>query len=448
MTDSNDPTQNGQHDEEEMPKRTDPQPEFLPSHPGRMVSLAGLVERIVEQFKDEYGSEADLRDVPDTERRIWLRDVAEYIFGVESVMLERQEQAQIIRRAYSAISGYGPLDTLFEDNRVTTIALEGSEKMSVRYAPGTDLIPQEPVFEDVHQMRRMLERLVRDAGAELRDEIPILETGLMIGERPVCVSLVMPPFSHQPVADIRVHPAIIPSLDDLVATDFLTHEVVMFLRALLQTSHGLVIMGEPESGKTTLLAALAQHVSDPASTATVERAGELRLPDGMTRYAVRWSTGDDDPGVTFGGQIQAALDNAPSCLILDEVRADEPTLIQPLLAQDDVPRQIWSFRGASMTKRIRSSLAQLARMSDAAQPEAMVYAIHARLPFVLVTRRTAGSIRLQLIAEWQFPEETGDDLVYPDFVELFRYQEGTLRKTGNQPRLPLDLPDDFWQVES
>ena len=442
MSDKNN---NGHHsqDEPQLPVNPDdvePVPDFIPARPGRMVSLAGLTERIIEQFQDEYGEEgATLKQTTASERRKILRDVTDYVLGVESVMLEPAEKAGIMQHAYSDIFGYGPLDALFANERVTTIALEGAGKVSVRYEPGTELKTLEPIFEDSQQMRRMIQRLVRDAGAELNEDTPILEVGLTIQQRPVCLSLVMPPFVIQPTADIRVHPVQAPSLSDLVEDDFLTEDAAQFLKALIDATHGFIIVGDTEAGKTTLLNAILQALPQPENTVTVERAGELHTPESVEQFIVKWPV-EEEPEITFGECIEKALETNPGCLLLDEVRADEPHSIAPLLNQDDVPRQIWSFRGSAMPLRIRSSLAQLARMAYPAQPEAMVYAIYERLPFIIIVQRRRGYIRLRGIAEWQFDENNEN----AEFVDLMTIEDDSLIKTGKLPTHTLDLPDEFW----
>src|SRR5690606_26253116 len=103
-----------------------------------------------------------------------------------------------------------------------------------------------------------------------------------------------------------------------------------FLAALVASPYGLIVVGDTESGKTTLLDALANRLPAEAHVSSVERAGELRLPAAATRRTVRWPLGDE-PGKSFGEQIWAALADAPDVLVLDEVRADDPAAIAPLL---------------------------------------------------------------------------------------------------------------------
>jgi hypothetical protein len=201
-----------------------------------------------------------------------------------------------------------------------------------------------------------------------------------------------------------------------------------------------VVVGDVESGKTMLLSMLAQLLPDPQGAIAVERAGELRLPDGVRRLTARWPSGDE-PGITFGEQISVALSQQPTCIILDEVRSDEPAMIAPLLRDDPVPRQIWSFRGPFDVKRLRNALSMLARRADMSQTEVMVEALYRRLPFVITVWRAHGRLALYSVGEWQYR-----GLEYPDFVLLMNRRDGQIQITGERPAQVLDLPDSFWDV--
>ncbi|MBZ0291903.1 MAG: Flp pilus assembly complex ATPase component TadA [Anaerolineae bacterium] len=416
------------------------EPDLLSGRFGqRMVSVRALLEQISQAFREEFADTPMLREAQTSTQRLkLLLETVNYVLSVESIQLTAPEKADLVARAYSDIFGYGRLDAYFADENVTTITLDGPDKAAVRYGHG-DLVPVGPLFEDEGDLRRILRRLVVDAGADLPDDQPYIETGLMVGDRPVCVNLLAPPVTFQLNADIRVHPAQQPTLDALVEQGFLSPQAAEILSALAQSPHGLVIVGDTESGKTTLLSALVQLLPTPAQTIAIERAGELRLPADMRRLVARWPVGDQ-PEVTFGEQIGNALAQEPGCILLDEVRADEPQSIAPLLSEDHAPRQIWSFRGPFDSKRLRSALSMLARRSDVGSGEQLVNALYHRLPFVVTVWRAWGQIQLYSIAEWQFATD------YPDYVTLLETQDGHHVLTGKQPIHTLDLPDDFWSV--
>jgi Flp pilus assembly CpaF family ATPase len=395
----------------------------------RMYSIAALRERIADSFASEYpdGSPA-LLDADTSAKRIrLLLDVADYVLAVESVAISADEKARLIEQIYADLFGYGPLDALFLNERITTIALLGANHIAVRYGHG-ELVTLDPVFEDEAHLRRVLLRLLTDARTIWNEDVPIVETGLTVGERPVGISIVTPPISTFINADIRVHPRRAPTLDDLVEQGWMIDETADFLRRLVISKHGFVIVGDIEAGKTTLLNALLPLFSNPERTILIERSSELRPPAGMKRLTAQWGWDDQLP-VTFGEQIGAALLEQPACLILDEVRSDEPATIAPLLDQADMPRQIWAVRGVPDAKRLQSAMGMLARRAALGQGERLVHALYDRLPFVITVARIQERLRLFSIAEWQ----SRVDSDYPDYVMLRRYQDGAARATDAAP---------------
>lgn len=422
-------------------------PHLIPGRGGtRMYSLAALLERIISAFESEHGgvtsdtpSQAFQEAESVVDRRKLVRDTVNYVVSVEAIVLSPQEQAEIAKQAYSELFGYGPLDDLFSDETITTIALDGIDRVSVRQGHG-ELVVSDLLFEDIGQMRRVIGRLLRAAGAELRDDQPIIEAGLTVDERPIALNLVGPPLTPQLTADIRVHPRHIPSVEECVEDD----RTRQLLSAIARSPHGYVIVGEPESSKTTLLAAML-HESGQSGIVSVERAGELRLPEGAEQLVVQWPIGDV-PGVTFSERINEAVEKQPACIVLDEVRADESAGLAPLLLPDSEsppPRLIWTFRGPAESKRLTSALTMVARRADSSRSEALVQALYDRLPFIITVRRRKDRVQVYSIAEWRRPSPEAE---YPDYVELMTMGWDALELTGKRPLQKLDLPADFWGV--
>lgn len=366
----------------------------------RQISLGALIERVASQFEAEHGNESPaLREaVTRTDKLKLVREVVLYIVGVEAVHLSAHELSGVIQASFGELFGYGGLEKYFGDPSVTTISLEGIDKVSVRFGH-EDLAAQPPVFEDMAHLERIVKRLVRDARAEIRPDVPYYEIGFTVDGRRVCANFVTPPATTVLSADFRVHPVIPPTLADFTDSD----EAIALLTQIAQSDGGILVVGAEESGKTTLLGALARLANLDGAMA-VERAGELALPDSVRRLRPQWPLGDD-AGMTFGQRILEAASEHPPLLILDEVRADDPTSIAPLVGDNPPARQMWSFRGTTEVKRLLPALGMLARRADPdpATGEARVLNLHQRLSYVVSVRRREGRLRVVRIAQWQYP---------------------------------------------
>jgi Flp pilus assembly CpaF family ATPase len=416
------------------------EPELLPALQGRrQVSVRALIERIAAQFVDEHGyGESDALKAAKTEidRIKLVKATAEYVIAVESVQVSNKEKAMLIRLAYAELFTYGGLDTLLANPDVTTITLEGADKAAVRYGHG-EFTTLKPLFDDESHLRRVVRRMLEDAGAELREDEPLIETGLTISGRRVSVNVAAPPITLFLSVDIRAHPIEPPTLEDCVTREMLMPDAAQLLAAIAQSPYGLVIVGDTESGKTTLLGTMARLAGD--AVVAVERSGELALPDDSQRVVVKWPVGDE-PGVGFAAQVEAALKHQMPTILLDEVRTDEAQAVAPLLAADDTPRQMWAFRGPADTTRLISALGMLARRADPTAGEALVHRLYERLPFVVTLKRRKGKLLLYAVSEWQYRD--GED--YPDHIELMTMGWHGIEKTGKRPLKALDIPDDFW----
>jgi pilus assembly protein CpaF len=408
------------------------EPQLVAGRAGtRLYSLAALQERIESEFIEEYGDDAPaLRQADTTTKQVKLvLETVEYVLGVESVHLDSQTKATLVERIHSNMFGYSVLDALLSDPQVTTIAIHGAEHISVRYGHA-ELVSVGSAFDDHDHLRRVINRLLVDAGVELDEREPIVETGLTIAGRRAAMNLVMPPVSAYVHVDLRLHPTQPLTLDDLLAHEVMLPDTADLLRKIAASHYGFAIVGEAESGKTTLMNALVQLLQGDGLV-SVERGGELSLPGGAVRLTPQWKA---EGGKTFGEQIEAALRLKPGCLVLDEIRADEPLMILPLLTRDDAPRQIWSVRGVPDAKRLQSGLGMLARRADMSRSEDMVMALYDRLPFVITLCNVQGKLKLFSVAEWQ----SRADSDYPDYVMLTQYRDGASRPTGAQVARWLD----------
>jgi Flp pilus assembly CpaF family ATPase len=173
-------------------------------------------------------------------------------------------------------------------------------------------------------------------------------------------------------------------LDDLVANGTLSTELASFLRAAVRARKNVMIAGSTNSGKTTLLRALANEIPPHERLITVERALELGLdqfedlPPNVVAFEERLPNSEGLGGVTMAELVRRSLRQNPSRVIVGEVLGDEIVTMLNAMSQGN--------DGSLSTIHANSSLEVFNRIST--------YAIQSqeRLPIEATQMMIAGAL--------------------------------------------------------
>jgi pilus assembly protein CpaF len=395
--------------------------------------LEALSERIEKQFQEETADRPDILLDLDSEekRRDLLYEVLDYILAVEAISLSERDRAALVESAYRHLFTFGPLNSFLHDDSITEIAVNGPHNIHVRRGTGA-MLSANVRFEDRIHLEETLTRVLTAGQIVLMPGEPFLEVGITLAGRPARLSLIAPPVSPDYNLNLRLHPRIPLSLDDLYHRfNAIQPQAASLLSAILQAGHGLLIVGDVGLGKTSLAGALTDVLPTDVTIIAAERAAELALPPNVTRRAAVPPL-PDHPGISFAGQIRAALDEHPAWLIADEIRGDEATAVWEALVREDVPHYLWVFRGDPSPDRLRSALGMVMRKHRPGIDQKIIdQAILRHLPFVAAFRRVSGLPRLVQIAEWV----PGDDADQPPvLLPLQIEQDGLWQSTNHKPR--------------
>jgi pilus assembly protein CpaF len=421
-----------------MNGKGDPNKRVSPLVPGRSgrvnISLEALRERIERQFQEETERRGDiLRDLnTPKQRRALLREVADYVLAMEQVRLPIKVLSPLLEIAYRNLFSFGPLDDFLQDNSVTEVTINGPNTVHIRHGMGKlEAIPG--TFDDHAHLEALLERVLATSGAMLSKSEPFIEIGVVLGGRAARMSVIGPPVKPDYSLEIRLHPLVPILLDNLPSVP---PQAAVLLKAIIKSGHGLLIVGEPGLGKTTLTSALIRTLR--VDSIIVERAAEVHLPLVVKRRIPIPAT-RENPGSDFVSEIRAALDERPNWLIIDEIRGDESSAVWDALTRADAPHYIWVFRGDSQADRLRTALSMVIRKEHpAVEQEAIHAALAQHLPFVAAFKMINGVPRLSLVAEWA---KTESDLI---LIPLLSEQDSGWLAVGEHPTRALDLPDEFW----
>nr|WP_246211483.1 CpaF/VirB11 family protein [Phytoactinopolyspora alkaliphila] len=229
----------------------------------------------------------------------------------------------------------GRLQPLVDNDRLENVEVFGCEKVvTIDYHGHTEELP--PVADTEEELREMLANLASRAGAErtFTESNPVLHLALPGGAR---LAAIGNPVAAETAVNIRVHRLVNVTLEDLtVEHETLTPELAAFLRAAVQARRSILVAGVPNSGKTTLVRALAQAIDPADKIATFETEYELRLNELLAArvrkpiaLAARPGGGERGPDgrpigeITLNDLLESALRLNLNRMIVGEVRGSE-----------------------------------------------------------------------------------------------------------------------------
>jgi Flp pilus assembly CpaF family ATPase len=272
----------------------------------------------------------------------------------------------------------------------------------VTYADGTKA-SVEPAAESDAELTEILRSAAARFGlSERRFDIshPELDLRLPDGSRLSALMSVV----QRPVVSIRRHRFVDLTLDDLVEMGGLDATLASFLAAAVRARKNIVVGGAMNSGKTTLVRALASAIPPRERVVTIEQAFELGLdsiperhPD-LVALEARPANAEGEGAISMARLVRRALRMNADRVIVGEVLGDE---ILPMLNAMSQGRS-----GSMCTIHADSSLGIFRRLAS--------YAVQApeRLPLESTNLLIAGSVHFTVFVEVVDVERSSPDLRY------------------------------------
>ena len=192
------------------------------------------------------------------------------------------EEQGLAQTVLDALFGMGRLQSLVDDPGIENIDINGCDRVWATFADGTKrLMP--PVADSDEELVDLVRSAAGRFGLSERrfdSARPELDLQLPGGARLSAVMAV----SARPAISIRRHRFADLSLDDLCAMGAMDPGLRSLLSAAVRARKNIVVSGAMNSGKTTLLRALAAEIDPRERLVTIEQAFELGLDTGSSRH--------------------------------------------------------------------------------------------------------------------------------------------------------------------
>lgn len=235
--------------------------------------------------------------------------------AVSSYDLERLSEELV-----DELTGYGPLQSLLTDDRITEIMVNGPDKIIVE-ENGRLRKTEQRFIDDAHVLR-VIHRMLSLVGRRLDESSPMVDTRLPDGSR---VNAVIPPLALDgPCISIRKFREDVLESRDLIANRSLSEEMLDLLKLAVSRHSNILVTGGTGSGKTTFLNMLSRLIDPFERIVTIEDTAELQLGhDHVVRLETRPPNAEGAGEVTARDLMRNVLRMRPDRIILGEVRGVE-----------------------------------------------------------------------------------------------------------------------------
>ncbi len=279
----------------------------------------GLVHHLHDRFLAAIVP-AQVAQLSDPELRLHLQQLADEWTRHDPDSVDYHERESAVISVVDELRGYGPIAGLFRENDISEILINGPRQVFVERRG--QLTKSEVVFRNAEHLSTIIGRLIDGTGRRVDKSSPMLDVRLHDGSR---MNVVLnPPALNGPLISIRrfgVRPL---TVDDLLANESLTREMLDFLAACVKARINIIVSGGTGSGKTTLLNALSRFIPSTERVVTIEDTAELELQQPhVAKLESQPADLDGEGQVTMRDLVRNSLRMRPDRIIVGECRGGE-----------------------------------------------------------------------------------------------------------------------------
>jgi len=240
--------------------------------------------------------------------------------GQEEKPLSRSERENILSDLLDEILGFGPIQSLLDDDTVTEVMVNGPHQ--VYCERNGKLTLSDVQFADDNHVLRIIDKIVSPIGRRIDESTPLVDARLPDGSRVNCI---IPPLSLVgPTITIRKFSRDPFVVDDLIKFGTLTPQMASFLDACVKGRLNIIVSGGTGSGKTTTLNVLSSFIPETDRIITVEDAAELQLrQDHVVTLESRAMNIEGKGAITIRDLVKNCLRMRPDRIVVGECRSEE-----------------------------------------------------------------------------------------------------------------------------
>src|SRR6202163_3348545 len=242
------------------------------------------------------------------------------ILNEEGRLLTDTDRARLVEEIKNELLGLGPLEPLLWDDDVSDILVNGPNQVYVERQ--AKLYLTDVRFNDDQHLMLIIDRIVSQVGRRVDEASPMVDARLRDGSR---INAIIPPLAIDgPALSIRRFGKKRYSIEDLLAKESISAQMVSLLQAVVRARLNMLVCGGTGSGKTTMLNCLSSFVPAGERIVTIEDSAELLLQQThVVRLETRPPNLEGKGEVTQRDLLKNALRMRPDRIVVGEVRGAE-----------------------------------------------------------------------------------------------------------------------------
>lgn len=226
----------------------------------------------------------------------------------------------VTEQIYKDNYGLGVIEDLYNDKEISEIWVNGCDSIWIdRRGVKTRVNARFKSDEDV---KRVINLMIRFDKKNISPTNPRVECRMADGSRLTCM---IPPTASRPYINIRKFTSFKISTENYIKSGTFNEEMADYLQKLVKGRANIIISGETNSGKTTLLKYLVDFINPRYRLGVIETHFELKLDETYPeRNIVCFEAHEEDPiNVSMKDLFVSMLRFSPDIIIVGEARSTE-----------------------------------------------------------------------------------------------------------------------------